>query len=385
MAGPGVLAPAGNSATRSPAADPHAATAQAPAVFVPFTRGAYEHSEPILDVSQIIDANTHIIGPFDVPAYGYLRGLIVQVNATGGVGGGATVAKFEDAPWSAIAEVVLYDVNGAPIVGPLSGHDLYLLNKWSQVNSDLVAGPVFSDVVVGAGASGNFAFLARIPVEISNRDAAGALPNQASNSTYKCRITMANSAGIYTTAPATTLPTCRWRVALEAWSQPNPTDLMGRPQQAEPPDVGTTMFWTKTTKVIAAGNQTIRLDRVGNLIRDLIVVFRNNTPVRDTVDLPDPIQLLWDGRIVTNEMRDLRRHYMWERFGYAASSLDTGVLVFDQLHDLNGDAGGELRDLWIPTTQGSRLDIVGNFGVAGVLTILTNDVQPVGSIYNPIA
>jgi hypothetical protein len=380
MAGPGVLAPANTGApSRSPSANPHASgQQQAPAVYVPFTRGSYEHVEPILDVSQVLDANTHIIGPFDVPAYGYMRGLLIMVDATGGTG--AAAVAFEDAPWSAIAELVLYDVNGAPIIGPLSGHDLYLINKWSNLLNDPINAPRF----VVPAITGNFAFMLRVPVELSNRDAVGSLPNQASNSTYKCRITMANTAGIFSTAP-TGLPTLRWRVSLEAWAQPNPQDLMGRPQQQEPPDVGTTQFWTKTTKVIAAGNQTVRIDRVGNLIRNLILVFRNNTPIRDTTDLPDPIQLVWDGRIITNEARDIRRHYMWERFGYAAAALDTGVLVFDFIHDLTGDAGGELRDLWVQTTQGSRLDLVGNFGVAGVLTILTNDVQPVGSIYNPIA
>ncbi len=69
---------------------------------IPFTRGSYEHAEPVVDVSQIVDANTHIIGPFDVPSYGYLRGLIIMCNATGGAGATAVVAAFEDAPWSAI-------------------------------------------------------------------------------------------------------------------------------------------------------------------------------------------------------------------------------------------------------------------------------------------
>lgn len=379
MASPGVLAPAAAvGPSRSPAADPHAAQANAPAVYVPFTRGSYEHVEPILDVSTVLDASTHIIGPFDVPAYGYLRGLLVQVDATGGTGTAAVA--FEDGPWSAIAEITLYDVNGAPILGPLGGHDLYLINKWGSLLSDPVNSPQYTTPTT----AGNFSFMLRVPVEISNRDGVGSLPNQASNSTYKCRITMNNTAGIFSTAP-TGLPTIRFRVSLEAWSQPNSTDIMGRMQQQEPPDVGTTQFWTRTTKNIAAGNQTVRIDRVGNLIRNMILVFRNATPVRNTTNLPDPIQLLWDGRIVTNEMLGLRRHYMWERFGYAAANIDTGVLVFDQLHDLTTKAGGELRDLWIPTTQGSRLDIVGSFGVAGVLTILTNDVQPVGSIYNPIA
>lgn len=356
---------------------------KAPTLIVPFTRAAHEHVEPIFDSSFLLGANTQLVGPFDIPAYGYLRHLIIQVNATGGVGGGATVAKFEDAPWSIINEIVLNDVNGAPIVGPISGFDLFLANKYGGYAflPDPTQSPVFSDVVTGAGASGNFAFLFRVPIEISNRDALGALPNQAASSTYKCRITMANSAGVYTTAPATTLPTVRFRVWMEAWTQPNPADLMGRPQQAQPPDTGTTQFWTKSPKIVNAGNQTVRLDRMGNLIRTMILVQRNATPVRSTTDFPDPLQLLWDGRVILNLGRDLIRHYMTERYGIGPALLETGVFVFDFTHDFDGHPGGELRDLWLPTTQASRVEMVGTFANAGTLTVLTNDVQPVGDIY----
>lgn len=380
----GVLpAPSNSPNTQAATAPPHAATGQAPPVYIPFTRGAYEHYEPVLDVSQIIDANTHNIGPFDVPAYGYLRSLLIKVDATGGVAS-VTVAAFEDSPWAALNTIIFYDVDGAPVLS-LSGHDLYLVHKFG--NNFLLNpsdSPSFSAVAVGASASGNFSFILRLPIEISARDGYGSLPNQASNSTFKCLITMANAAGIYTTAPNTTLPTIRWRVWAEEWSQPNSADLMGRPQMPEPPDAGTTMFWSKSVKVIGAGFQTVRIDRVGNLLRNIIFIFRSNTPLRDTVDFPDPIQLMWDGRIVTNEGRDIRRHLMQEHYAYTPANLDTGVFVFDFIHDFTGKAGAELRDLWIPTTQGSRLDLVGTFAVAGNLTILVNDVQPVGNIYTPV-
>lgn len=381
----GVLpAPSNSPQTKASTGAPHAASGSAPAVYIPFTRGAYEHLEPVLDVSQIIDGNTHNIGPFDVPAYGYLRSLLILVEATGGVGGGATVVAFEDSPWSAVNTIIFYDVDGAPVMS-VSGHDLYLIHKYGQsFLLDPVSSPSFSAVAVGAGATGNFSFILRLPLEISNRDGYGSLPNQAANSTFKVLLTMANSAGIYTTPPATTLATVRWRVWAEEWSQPNQTDLMGRPQMPEPPDAGTTMFWSKSVKVVGAGSQTVRIDRVGNLVRNLIFIFRDTTPVRSTTNFPDPIQLMWDGRIVTNEGRAIRRHLMQEHYGYAAASLDTGVIVYDFIHDFMGKAGAELRDLWVPTTQGSRLDLVGTFGVAGNLTILCNDIQPVGNIYTPV-
>jgi hypothetical protein len=347
---------------------------------VPFTRASYEYVQQLLDVSQLSDGNTHIIGPFDIPAYGYLRSLLIMVDATGGTG--AAAVAFEDAPWSTIATITFYDVDGAPTMS-LSGHDLYIINKWgTKFLNDPVSSPKYSAVA----ATGNYAFLLRLPLEISNFDALGALPNQDSSATFKCQITMAANTGVYTTQP-TTQPTVRFRCFMECWAQPNPTDLLGRPQQTEPPEVGTTQFWSKNVKVVGAGAQTIKIDRVGNLLKNIIFVFRNNTPVRDTTDFPDPIQIMWDGRIMTNEARDVRRHYMWERFGYAASALDTGVFVFDELHDLISNfAGMVTKDLLVPTTLGTLLTLVGNFVVAGNLTILVNDIQPKagGQLYGPI-
>lgn len=379
-------APANAPNTQAATSGQTAGQAAPPATLVPFTRASYEYVQQLLDVSQILDANTHIIGPFDVPAYGYLRSLLIMADATGGVAS-VTVAAFEDAPWSVIQTITFYDVDGAPVMS-LSGHDLYLINKWGHTfNADPVNSPKFSAVAVGASASGNFAFLIRLPLEISNFDALGALPNQDSSATFKCQITMAAAAGVYTTAPNTTLPTVRFRVFMECWAQPNPTDLLGRPQQTEPPEVGTTQFWSKNVKVVGAGAQSIKIDRVGNLIKNIIMVFRNNTPVRDTVDFPDPIQFMWDGRIMTAVARDIQRHYMWEHFDYAPSAIDTGVFVFDFIHDLIANNAGVItKDLFIPTTLGTLLQLNGSFVVAGNLTILVNDIQPKagGHLYGPI-
>lgn len=367
--------------------------ANQPSLLVPFTRAAQEHFETFIDVSQILTAGSTQLGPFDIPAYGFMRGIELNIEATGGVGGGATVAAFEDSPWSVIGELTLQDVNGAPIIGPLSGHDLYLLNRWGGYNPnspDPKQDSSYSAVATGAGASGNFAFQLRIPIEVCARDALGALANQNAASTYKLRMTLAPASQVYTTAPATTLPTVRIRGTLDAWTQPTGTDLRGNAQATNPPAHGTTAYWSKTLLQVSQGYQTLRLPRVGNYVRDLVFVWRGADGTRTSTAsqnaFPDPLSIFWDTRLLKQYPRPLWRNQMKRRLDFTGSmegirGLDASVYVEDFCHDFTGMLGFELRDLWLPTLQSTRLEVAGTFGQAGTLTVLTNDVAPAGEIY----
>lgn len=367
-----------------------ASTTKAPAApMVPFTRASKEHKEPILDVSQIITANTVALGPFDIPAYGYMRNIVLLLQATGGAGAVAVAAQ-EDAPWIAIADMQLADVNGAPIWGPCSGYDLYLHNKYGgyQYSNEPKFNPSFSAVAVGANASGNFSFSLKIPVELNNRDALGALANQNASSTYKLKLTQNSSAGIYSTAPNTTLPTIRWRAYLEAWTQPPNQDLRGREQFTTPPAHGTSQYFSKFTSTLPSGTSTVRHVRVGNYIRECIYVDRRSASTRanGATDFPDPLQIFWDSRLLHNYTKVIWQDDMKYRTGYTAAleavnGLDNGVFVYDWAHEFDGSIGFEMRDGWLPTLMSTRLEIQGNWGNATSLDILTNDVAPNGEVF----
>lgn len=363
----------------------------APAVLVPFVRAAKEHAEPFSDVSTVMTAGTTQVGPVDVPAYGFMRAIAIMVNATGGAAGGGNVTTaFEDAPWNAIQEIALLDVNGAPIVGPISGFDLYLINKYGgyKRNVDPKLFPMFSAPAAGANASGNFAFLLRVPVEINSRDAVGSIANENASSVYKLRYTINSSTAVYTIPPNTTLPTVRVRLTLEAWSQPPATDLRGNPQATTPPAHGTIGYQSKITPVVPAGQQTVRLTRVGNYLRNLIFTIRDNTPTRAAGDAnwPDPAAIYWDTRLLHNLYKDLWKQYMAERGGYTAAintagGLDSGVFVYDFMHEFQQQYGQEMRDGWLPTVQSTRLELQGTFGGAGTVSVLTHDVAPVANVF----
>lgn len=342
---------------------------------VEFTAAAHEHVEPAFDVTRAPGdwaAAAVPLGPFDVPAYGYMRHLLIQVTASGGVSG--TVAA--DGPWSYFDEIALLDVNGAPIFGPLTGYQTFLANLFGayafaqdpRLDPDYSASPTA------------FAFMLRIPIEISHNNGLGALGNQNAAATYRVRLTIGALSKVYSANP-TTNPSVRIRGWLEAWSVPTASDLAGRPQEVAPPRHGTTQYWSVQTLAVPTGATTQRLARVGNLIRTIIFVTRaTGGGARSTALFPDPVTLNWDARQLILEPRSLRRKYMSERGIYAAAAavadIPAGVFAYSFAADVLGHAGDGTPELWLPTVQSSRLEVTGTFG-AGDLEILTNDVAPV--------
>jgi hypothetical protein len=349
---------------------------------VPFTRAAKEHYEPFFDTTYTLGATSQSIGPIDIPAYGFARGVWIEVIAAGAAG---TPVFYEDAPFNVLSEVIFQDVNGANIVGSLSGYDLYLVNKWGGYMhlADPKQDPDFS-----VTATGNFTFLLYVPLEVNGRDGLASLANQNAASTYKLRMTLAPSSSVYTTAP-TTMPTVRIRCHLDAWTQPTQSDLRGNQNATQPPALGTTAYWTKTVLNVPAGFQTLRLPRVGNYIRDLLFVWRDataGTRAAGAANFLDPAVIYWDTRTLKNMSRHMWRRQMSRRTGYtgtddSAAALDRSVFVEDYMHEFTGRLGYELRDGWLPTSQSTRLELSGTFGGAGTLTVITNDVAPTDEIF----
>lgn len=361
-----------NAATRSAQSD-KGKRAQAPQLpVIPFTHAAHEHVEPAFDKSTLMTGNVQQLGPFDVPAFGYLRSIWLLVEGTGGVIGTGVLAG--DTPWNAIQDISLLDVNGAPIFGPYNGYELFLVNKWGgyAYNMDAASQPNFSNTI-------NPVFALRIPVEISSKTGLGSLSNMNASANYKVNISLAASTTYLSAVGTATPPTVRVRGFLEAWTLPQPQSRDGIPQATLPPLHGTAQYWSKFQKQIVAGENTVILPRVGNQLRNLILVYYDDsTPsVRISTEYPDPIRLNWDARQLLNEPRSLRQQFMWER--YNRYVLDTGVFVYDFSHDGNGHPGGEDDGhLWLRTVQATRLEFVGTWtGSGGVLTVLTNDVAPV--------
>lgn len=356
-----------------------------PVALVPFTRASSERVESSgIDVSRQLSASAQDF-QFDVPAVGYLRSLVVLVEATGGTATGA--AATEDGPWNVLQDIAVTEPNGAPIFSCNSGFELYLINKWGgyRPNSDPKANPAWSTVAAGTG---NFSFLLRIPLEINAREALGSLPNQNAAATFKLRFRLAATATVLS-GTITAAPTVRVRTWTEAWEQPAVSSA-GAPNQIHPPAVNTTQFWSAQTYNVSQGEQQIRQNRVGQYIRNLIFILRDSTtPTRSDgeANWPDPFRLYLDARPVLELNKTVWKQYLYERFGRGAAGdspgqKDNGVYVLSYTHDQDGSAGYELNDLWQPTLGTTRFEFSGNFlNSAGTLTVLTNDVAVAGSVW----
>lgn len=366
------------------------AKAAAPAMLVPFVRASREHTETFYD-SGNISAGADF-GPIDIPAYGYLRSILLDVTITS-TGNTATVALHEDGPYSALNNLLIQDVNSTPVYGPLDGFSAYLADKYlgtrSPLDPKLVPGG-YTAPTTGAGATaGSGRFTLRIPIEAIARTGLGALANANSSTTYKLRGSIAALSAIFSTVPNGTV-TFRVKATLEAWSVPAATDWRGRPQEQVPPGNGTTAYVSRTVfSSVAVGSNTLRLPRVGNYIRNLILIYRSGSgatarSLAESTGLPDPTNLYVDTRLMHQQPPPVSRRYEAERCNLVSVTFDgaggptNGVIMFDGAHDY-GRLGQENGDQWLPTLQSTRLELQFTSAFAGSLTVVTHDVAPPAS------
>lgn len=382
----------------APANKAPTSNSKAPTPVVPFVRASARHREPTgIDVSKLLTGASQDLGVFDIPAYGYVESLVILVQATGGAG---AATASEDYPFNALSNIALTEPNGAFITQFSSGYSQGMANKWGgyRFTNDPRSSPAAGGINMAAG--GNFQFLYRVPVGLNLRDGLGALPNQNAAATFKLRLTLSANTTIYSVVPATTQPTVRVRVFLEAWDQPE-VQSGGAVNQLTPPAVNSTGFWSEQIFNVNAGQQTIRLTRVGNYIRNLIFIYRRTAGTRANgqSDWPDPLSIFLDTRPLDIIDKTNWLQQMYERTGYggalatavgtagtvpagdSAQGLDNGVFIYDFMHEFDGHLGFENRDLWLPTLGSTRLELQGSFANAGTLTVLTNDIAVAGSVF----
>lgn len=365
---------------------------------VPFVRASVEHRESTgYDVTTTLTATTQTLPDVVIPAYGYLRAITLVVTCATGTG--TTVVTTEDCPFNALQNIILQEPNGAQIANFPSGYDAFLANKYGGYwhDNDIRKDANFS-VAIGSSAQVNFTI--RIPVEANLRDAVGALPNQNSGAQFRLKMNLAPFATIFGGTIGTT--PVRIRAFMECWDQPeDSTD--GRPNQTVPPALNTTQYWSRQDFGVAAGQQNIRLTRVGNLIRNLIFVYRNVAGSRSSTTqdafMPDPLTVFYDTRPLDTINRQQWIQQQRDRYGINAQigniagaagtaiandsggGRDNSVWPLDFCHEFGGFVGRELRDLWLPTLSSTRLEVSGSFGAAGTLTVLTNDVTIADNVW----
>ena len=349
---------------------------------ISFNRAAKKFSRlgPVASGLSIAAAGAQFAG--GLPAYGYWKSALFQINATGGTSAGVA-AFYEDAPWSAVSNLTITDRSGAPLTS-LDGYSWFLTQLYGgyyvfPVNGDTNVFAV--QTTTGAGC-GNFKFDLPYTLEFG-QGAKGVLPNDNASAAYQFTLTLASgvasaSGPIYTTAP-TTLPTVATNCTLIARYKPTESDpATGAPQLQTPPGFGAFQTWSIQTVPLVAGLNTIPITRVGNVWRTLLLIFRsatNNTRATAETDgtVPTNFTLLWDAATLRNQLTvDARL----EAFTMTGIICPAGVIPILWTFDGDGAQGYELGNEYIPTALGAnmQLQFTNNGPASGKLTILLNDI-----------
>lgn len=323
------------------------------------------------------------------PVGGYLRGLILFVQATGGTGAAAVYAA--DAPWNTIQNLRFNDPSGQPIF-TLDGYGLYLLNVYSGMGPGELSfqSPINAPSFTSPAATGNFQFKLWIPLEL---DSAGycSLPGLNASAQPTIVITPNTSGAVYTTPP-TTVPTLTFTVTQSFWTLP-----VAAPN-VTPPGLGSSSQWTQTQ-----GQQTFgatafarsAIPATGAWWHTAIMALRdssansirvNNWPVSD-------LTFYVDGVPLELERYDERIDWVFQYFGVplnaqsgtfptftqaAANATATnawttfpnpqtvGISVWSFRDSVRRAIGqDDTHDVLLPTTPATLIEIAGTAGSGG--------------------
>jgi hypothetical protein len=323
----------------------------------------------------------------------YLEAIIVDVILTTS-GNSATVAFAADSPWQAIAQIKMDDPAGQSIIAPITGYQLYTLNKYlpdTECAFDPQQDPTYVLTTGAGGTGGSFSFRLVLPVEHRRRDALGALNNSAANQRYLITLNIITSfATLYSTAPTSEATSLTLQFYQEYWTSPPSTitTAQGSSQvQASPSGLGTVAFvrFERHNEVSGGGQPQIQLNNVGDYISSLIFTLRNASNVRDSADWPAEFDW-WVNDFQVHALetaqwqRDLARFYGYHAAIGSAGGLDTGVFPLHQLAQLFDESCNfGPANQYLPTDATTKLQIRGStWGAsASYLEVLTRLIRPV--------
>ena len=355
-------------ATAPPAASPGGGAPP-----VPFLAGSWEYSEPMAVDTQTLDSNSHDFLHNITPG-GYLRGVLFSITSANGVLG-TTATLLGDTPFSIISSMTLESIDGTPILYPQNGYNYWLVSRYCrQWDGDPVNDPTYSNTI-------NPAFRLRFFVE--SRMTCGVLPNTDARAQYRLRYTLAAlTSGLVSSSTGVTAPAVTVNIALETYAQPPATDYAGNAIAQVPDGITLQRFVShQSGDPLNTGNSTTKENRVGNLIRTIILQVRNSSGVRTDLTA-DPMRWRIDNTQLISEQRD-HRDYEIDRFskqGNAStynSNRPTGVYVYFRYHN-PGPMDG---NYWLATTEATYLQFELNGGPSsGTLDCITEDLAPAGPV-----
>lgn len=325
------------------------------------------------NVQTVNNAQAGSFQPIQLPATGFVRKISLYFTSSVVFAStGAVVAG--DSPWNLISGITVTDATGQPIQQPISGMNLYLVNKHFSFGSmestniprawgNPQLGPEYN--YAATTTSGTATFRLDIDFEQDYNTGYGSIPNLDSNASLQLKIDYA----AYTNAWTGTTPSAQSlsvRVCQHYWA-PVGQSVGSVPAMTQPVGFGDYLETRYETQTASASTENlINVTNRGGLIKGLIIVSRASG-VRTAITAASNLGIILDNNpinegITVEEHNDLVRR----AYGYIGTDLTTSYapLTAGTLPGLDRGvvavpfgalSGG--RDSWLVTRVGSLFQI----------------------------
>lgn len=181
--------------------------------------------------------------PVQLPATGWVRKITLRFSfSITFASGGAVVAG--DGPWNMVAAITLTDATGQPIIQPISGYNLYLVNKYFASSAPVGIAPIaWANPHLGpeyafaaTATTGTATFRLELNLEQDFNNGYGCIPNLDSNASLQLKVDYAaRTVAITGTTPSATAFTMRVE---QHYYAPVGDNLGGTPVNPNPPGMG---------------------------------------------------------------------------------------------------------------------------------------------------
>lgn len=392
----GIGAPGTAPAPASLSRSPMSASPSGAATAIPFTRGSTLATMQDATLT-VVPSTTYQI---QLQTNAFLENIVLDVAAT--TSGNACTFSM-DSPWTFFSSIQLLDPAGQAIITPITGYQLYLLNKYLP-DTDCAFDPIRDPNYLLATATGILSFRLSVPVEHRRRDALGALNNSAANQRYLLTLTTSalNTIGqgnLFLTNALTTAAVYTVNAYQQYWTSPPATitTSAGATQvQGTPSGLGTVGFvrYERHNEMNGGGAPQIQLNNVGDYISDIFFVNRLAATynLRDQASWPNP-WAWWvnDFQVFALTVNDWQRwmarfYNFWSGIQVGilpptlGGMLDTGVFTLPWLHGLfdNQENFGPANQ-YLPTDATTKLQIRGSTwgSTVGFVEVITRLIRPV--------
>lgn len=364
-----------------------ATAAPAPAKAMPFTLASQFSSRQAFVTSATLGAGIQPIGaPINLGSFGWVSNILLDINLT--YTAGATAPTLgPDGLDALIASIGVRTAGGNPLIQPISGYVLHLDNIFGgkRFGPSVPVGCTDPDILPNtnltmpaASGAGNNRIFRSLQFEVDGSSGLGCIPATAANREFTIDISFAALSTIFASnAPATATVTVTATVYY--WDVPADGGVpFGVTNQSQ-----TLRLLQVEQSPVNAGENKLKSNNVGNLIRSHYLIFRNGSNVRDDSNFSDPFQVDIDNNARFWNTKNAWKVWMSQAFGLTNAvdtpgGLRSGVYVVPW-YLLAGGSGASTASSHaqtLATLNTTPLVMHGlNYGAAGSLQIVTDAIS----------